>query len=307
MKSVIFFTVFATLAITSIADVPELNDMYIHHHPSQAKKLAMAANVDNDQGPPTRQAGPIEDYGRNTGGNTGREGYYFREGYDNRYEPPPRSPYTVDGTYRPGPPPPPPPQYRASYNNDYNNYYYPPYRKNDYQPYGEGNEDRGPVVDGEGGGSDNNDGVKYTSNGGIDWTSPVFNGKVQVDRGYDDKNYDPSRNLKMASTIPPEEGWYTGNGFYFDASQRKNSCGIAMSNYDLVGALNSKQFGEKNQNNPNCGKEVTVIGSSGQQVNIKIIDGCDTCSEGDIDLSPAAFEKISQFSHGQTSIKWKFA
>ncbi|CAO3607536.1 unnamed protein product [Cunninghamella blakesleeana] len=360
MKSILLFTTLTTLAITTtIADVPELNDMYLHHHPSQAKKLAMAAaGLDYQQEPPIYQPEPINEYGRVTAG--GRNDYYVKERYDRNdpYDPISRSPYTYDNQYRGRPwkaafqegkgddekmniqpypynndysynpyynhlPPPPPssspndngyhpknqyaenrgPVIDGNNHNNNNDYYYN-YRKQNEESYpqGEGRSDRGPVI-----GGSNDAPIKYTANGGIDWSNPIFQGKVQVDRGYDDSQYDPSRNLKMASSVDPGEGYFTGKGLYFDVSQRQNSCGISVTNYDLVGALNSKQFGEKNQNNPNCGKEVIVTGPTGKEVQIKIVDGCDTCSEGDIDFSPAAFEKISEFSHGQSSIKWKFA
>lgn len=47
MKSLLLITTLAVLAMTGKA---ELNDMYLHHHPNQAKKLAMAARAGNNQG-----------------------------------------------------------------------------------------------------------------------------------------------------------------------------------------------------------------------------------------------------------------
>ncbi|KAI8099093.1 RlpA-like double-psi beta-barrel-protein domain-containing protein-containing protein [Halteromyces radiatus] len=147
-------------------------------------------------------------------------------------------------------------------------------------------------------------GITYTQNGGIDWNSPVLKGSIYVDRGYDDASFDVSQNLKMQSVVDPGENWHTGKGTYYDVETRKSSCGIKATNKDMVAALNTKQFGDKSKDNKNCGKQVEITGPNGTSVKVKLIDGCDTCAEGDIDLSPAAFEKIASFSHGSISIKW---
>ncbi|KAI7867726.1 RlpA-like double-psi beta-barrel-protein domain-containing protein-containing protein [Spinellus fusiger] len=84
---------------------------------------------------------------------------------------------------------------------------------------------------------------------------------------------------------------------------RAGICGDKYKNTDLVAALSAKQMGKTNEH---CGKQVSVMGSSGNTIEVKIVDVCDTCNEGDVDLSPRAFEQIGEFSHGSISVRWNF-
>ncbi|CAO3598995.1 unnamed protein product [Absidia cylindrospora] len=277
MKFLLVFGSLLALATTSIAEPTELNDMYLHHHPSQAKKLAMAASGGNGNGRASEQ-----------NGNYHVGGYDFRKSYDDSDDEDNNGPFQRQ-------------PYRANYDD------FEPRRADVFD------EDEDDFDDGGGYGynrmaaAQQDDGVTYNKNGGIDWNNPTLKGSIFVDRGYDDATFDISQNLKMASVENPGENWHTGKGTYYDVETRKSSCGFKASNKDMVAALNSKQFGGKSKNNKNCGKEVEVTGPSGNKVKVKLIDGCDTCGEGDIDLSPAAFESIGSFSHGSISIKWKDA
>ncbi|ORX86944.1 hypothetical protein K493DRAFT_193781, partial [Basidiobolus meristosporus CBS 931.73] len=52
-----------------------------------------------------------------------------------------------------------------------------------------------------------------------------------------------------------------------------------------------------------CNQCVKVTGPEGSVV-VKIVDLCATCSPGDVDLTEAAFEKISEISKGRVEITW---
>ncbi|ORX44023.1 hypothetical protein DM01DRAFT_1349866 [Hesseltinella vesiculosa] len=285
----------ASLAHGNRAPV-ELNDMYLHHHPTQARKLAMAARAAQTQD----DYGPTKSY-RGRDGST--YGYWNPE--DNH---PPRGfrsemdDYEVYG--------------RNLADQGYDNYVQDsPYfrtgnratRRMNHRPayfdigYSDAATRRRMAIPA---GSEL-DPVQYNRNGGIDWTNPMLKGTVFVDRGYHDEDFDITRNIRMTSTVDPGDGFLTGQGTYYDVETRSNVCGTKVSNKDLVAALNTKQFGAKTSDNPNCGKTVQVTGPTGNTVDVTIVDVCDTCEDGGVDLSPAAFEKIGQFSHGSISIKWK--
>lgn len=214
-------------------------------------------------------------------------GYDFRKSYDNgggydsssyddepRHRSPHRASYDDEADW---------PRQRSPYRANYDDY--------DYQPRRASYDDRrGPVVGGNYGNrmaAAGDSGITYNKNGGIDWNHPTLKGSIFVDRGYDDASFDITQNLKMASVVDPGKDYHTGKGTYYDVETHKSSCGIKATNKDLVAAMNSKQFGGKTKDNKKCGQEIEVTGPSGKTVKAKLIDGCDTCAEGDIDLSPA--------------------
>ncbi|KAI8885861.1 hypothetical protein K501DRAFT_142076, partial [Backusella circina FSU 941] len=79
----------------------------------------------------------------------------------------------------------------------------------------------------------------------------------------------------------------------------KGVCGQQYKNDQLVAAV-------KLDNKDLCGKKVEVTGPNNSTIEVTIVDGCKTCEENDLDLSPAAFEKLGEFSHATIPISWKF-
>lgn len=56
-----------------------------------------------------------------------------------------------------------------------------------------------------------------------------------------------------------------------------------------------------------CGKKIRVTNkNNGKSVAVKIEDECTGCSRFDIQLSPAAFKKLSDLSVGQIPVTWDF-
>lgn len=53
-----------------------------------------------------------------------------------------------------------------------------------------------------------------------------------------------------------------------------------------------------------CGTEIEVE-AGGQTVTAKVTDRCGACASGDIDLSPAAFNKIAK-GEGRVNVNWDF-
>ncbi|KAJ2402721.1 hypothetical protein GGI23_000505 [Coemansia sp. RSA 2559] len=100
---------------------------------------------------------------------------------------------------------------------------------------------------------------------------------------------------------------FTGDGTYY--SPGLGACGITNTDSDLIAAINAEQYGSSSSGNSNsasvCGKCAQVKGPNGQ-VKVKVTDKCPSCKSGDLDLSPAAFDKIGSEAAGRISISWSF-
>ncbi|CAO0797721.1 unnamed protein product [Mucor circinelloides] len=79
------------------------------------------------------------------------------------------------------------------------------------------------------------------------------------------------------------------------------SCGETNSDDEMVAALSSSLMGGSNSDL--CGKSITVKSASGS-VTLKVVDSCPGCSEGDVDMSEAAFKKLGQLDEGRIPITW---
>ncbi|MEV6239029.1 RlpA-like double-psi beta-barrel domain-containing protein [Lentzea sp. NPDC051838] len=55
-----------------------------------------------------------------------------------------------------------------------------------------------------------------------------------------------------------------------------------------------------------CGAEIEVEAAGGQKVTAKVTDRCGVCARGDIDLSPAAFDRIGRRDEGRVKVTWNF-
>ncbi|KAG0750569.1 hypothetical protein G6F16_000137 [Rhizopus arrhizus] len=113
-------------------------------------------------------------------------------------------------------------------------------------------------------------------------------------------------NLKFAAATSSDTEYNHGQGTFYDLETHVGLCGKQRKNTEFVAALNSEQMGSAKRNNPNCGKNVEIIGPNGKSVKAAIVDDCKSCKSGDLDLSPAVFEQLGDFSHGSIPIKWKF-
>ncbi|KAJ1893815.1 hypothetical protein LPJ66_005546 [Kickxella alabastrina] len=100
---------------------------------------------------------------------------------------------------------------------------------------------------------------------------------------------------------------FSGDGTYYNPSVGTGSCGTLNSDSELVAAINAPQYGtDANPNNAAvCGKCILVKGPNGQ-VKVTVVDKCPPCKQGDLDLSPAAFEQIAEFDQGRVPITWQF-
>jgi expansin len=90
--------------------------------------------------------------------------------------------------------------------------------------------------------------------------------------------------------------------FYGIAAEGGNCMLPSPSPWDtMAGAMNRTDY----RNSEVCGACVMVQGA-GDSVLIRINDQCPECKEGDIDLTPNAFERIGPKALGRIPISWHF-
>ncbi|KAB5587355.1 Rare lipoprotein A-like double-psi beta-barrel protein [Ceratobasidium theobromae] len=89
------------------------------------------------------------------------------------------------------------------------------------------------------------------------------------------------------------------------------ACGWYNKDSELVAAIGTSVYQEMMvDGNPNhakaCGKMAKVTWK-GKSVTVKVVDRCPGCGYNDIDLSPAAFQKLAALGVGKLyGSSWKF-
>jgi expansin (peptidoglycan-binding protein) len=98
--------------------------------------------------------------------------------------------------------------------------------------------------------------------------------------------------------LPLKRG-ISGEGTFYEVGL--GSCGQVNSGDEMVAALSTSKMEGGNM----CGKTITVQNKDGSSINVKIVDTCPGCSEGDVDLSETAFKKLSPLVAGRIPITWE--
>ena len=95
---------------------------------------------------------------------------------------------------------------------------------------------------------------------------------------------------------------HTGEATYYDFADGSGNCGFPATPNDLmVAAMNHTDYA----GSAACGSCVEITGPNGS-VKVRIVDRCPECPQGDIDLSPEAFEQIAELSAGRVPITWQY-
>ncbi|KAG2212533.1 hypothetical protein INT45_011294 [Circinella minor] len=82
------------------------------------------------------------------------------------------------------------------------------------------------------------------------------------------------------------------------------ACGPKEDENSLIVALNHEQYGNMSSKSKWCGKKIRVEGKAGS-MDVTINDACPGCGYGDLDLTPAVFEKVvGKFKLGVGPITW---
>jgi hypothetical protein len=108
--------------------------------------------------------------------------------------------------------------------------------------------------------------------------------------------------VTLVQTAPVLEarGSRSGQGTFYDVGH--GSCGTTNNDKQMVAAISALLM----TGNSYCGKSILVKGKNGVSVSLKVVDTCPGCSEGDIDMSRAAFAKLAKLSDGRIPITWSF-
>jgi hypothetical protein len=104
---------------------------------------------------------------------------------------------------------------------------------------------------------------------------------------------------------PPSGGnAYTGDITVYDTYGGYGACGTLLSDDEFTAAISKDSWGadiwggaDNLNQNPWCGKSATVT-YNGQSVTVKILDKCQGCKPGDIDLTRAAWNKLTGGAYG---------
>lgn len=90
-----------------------------------------------------------------------------------------------------------------------------------------------------------------------------------------------------------------GEATYYSYTEGGN-CSFGAEANPMVAAMNIAQY----DGSAMCGRWVRVTGPLGS-VDVKIVDMCPVCPEGDIDLNLPAFEQIAERPNGRVPITWE--
>lgn len=95
---------------------------------------------------------------------------------------------------------------------------------------------------------------------------------------------------------------YAGEATYYDFADGSGNCGFpATPDALMVAAMNAVDYA----GSAACGTCVRVDGPDGM-VDVRIVDQCPECPQGDLDLSPQAFALIAPIEAGRVPIAWTY-
>jgi len=96
---------------------------------------------------------------------------------------------------------------------------------------------------------------------------------------------------------------HTGEATYYDFASGDGACMFGVSAEDplMIGAMNQTDYA----NAAVCGACVRLTGPNAT-IDIRIVDLCPECPQGNIDLSPDAFAFIADLSAGRVDITWSY-
>lgn len=105
---------------------------------------------------------------------------------------------------------------------------------------------------------------------------------------------------------------YTGDLTWYQTGL--GACGITSTPSDHIVAISEviydaydAEAGSDPNNNPMCGKTVTITGVDGSPYTATVVDRCTGCDEESLDLSEDFFNMVTNYGNGRVyNISWKF-
>lgn len=119
-------------------------------------------------------------------------------------------------------------------------------------------------------------------------------------------NTSSSSSASSTSSAGDDEPSHTGKSTHYKPDL--GACGKRSDSSDLVVALSSSMYGTKSSGksskSSNCGRKLRAT-YNGNSVDVTVVDRCADCGDEDLDLSPAAFEKLAPLGKGLLhNVKW---
>ncbi|VDB86911.1 unnamed protein product [Peniophora sp. CBMAI 1063] len=87
---------------------------------------------------------------------------------------------------------------------------------------------------------------------------------------------------------------------WYDITTGETACGAWYSNDDYVVAMNAPQYDSSNW----CGVEIDIV-YKGKTVKAKVVDRCESCPSGGLDLTKGLYSALDDISSGVIEANWK--
>ncbi|KZV69691.1 hypothetical protein PENSPDRAFT_735256 [Peniophora sp. CONT] len=89
---------------------------------------------------------------------------------------------------------------------------------------------------------------------------------------------------------------------WYDITTGETACGAWYSNDDYVVAMNAPQYDSSNW----CGVEIS-ISYKGKTVKAKVVDRCESCPSGGLDLTKGTFSALDSLDSGIIEGDWEIS
>ncbi|KDQ19350.1 hypothetical protein BOTBODRAFT_51776 [Botryobasidium botryosum FD-172 SS1] len=96
---------------------------------------------------------------------------------------------------------------------------------------------------------------------------------------------------------------YSGSATFYGAGS--GACGSVSSPDDYIVAISQAQYGASSAVSNYCYKTVTIT-HNGKTAQAKVVDDCEGCGFGDLDMSKALFTFFESPDVGRFPIKWSY-
>jgi expansin (peptidoglycan-binding protein) len=99
---------------------------------------------------------------------------------------------------------------------------------------------------------------------------------------------------------------HQGEATFYDFADGSGNCSFPATPNDLmVAAMNHVDYAASAV----CGACIEITGPPPESavIKVRVVDQCPECPEGDVDLSPEAFEQIADLGLGRVPVTWRYA
>jgi hypothetical protein len=120
--------------------------------------------------------------------------------------------------------------------------------------------------------------------------------------------------VPKAGSVSPDGAVQSGELTYYKVGL--GACGQDSTGQDETGNIvaiskdlfNAAKIDGNSNNNPLCGRTITMKGSNGKTAQGTVLDRCEGCNGGDIDVSRKIFLQIwGSLDEGRTEIEWWYS